>query len=249
MNDEIEKKLWARVDQYLPYLRILPFIKMVAVCNNLAFGKVDEESDIDLFIVAKKGRLFTVRIFITVILHVLGVRRHGKKVNARFCLSFFVDEDFLDLSKIALEDDFYLAFWVRNLLPVIDSVDENGCFSERFLSKNLWIKDFFNEEDDFVLKKHVLPSSRFCNFCRKLNEIMFGYFWGDFFEFLMKKWQLKRASAKMAFASENAHLLVEEHILKFHNVDRRREYNLKWVGRYGKEAKLEEDKFLDCLAE
>ena len=129
----------------MPILRIIPFVKMVAICNNLSFGRVDEHSDIDIFVVAERGRLFFVRSFITFLLHISGVRRHGNKVAGRFCLSFFVDEEGTDLSKIALEKDIYLAFWVKNLVPVID----NG-FASEFMRKNDWIRGYF-EDDEFEL--------------------------------------------------------------------------------------------------
>src|SRR3989338_8633583 len=142
--DDIERKLWNRVDRFVWWLRFVPFLRMVAVCNNLSFSKgtseklpsaastaslpcrrigntavastpcflaygsfsgvpkVDDDSDIDLFIVARAGRLFIVRSFSILILHVLGVRLHGKKIKGRFCLSFFIDDTALDLSKIAI---------------------------------------------------------------------------------------------------------------------------------------------------
>ncbi|MBI4231920.1 hypothetical protein HY605_01695, partial [Candidatus Peregrinibacteria bacterium] len=116
----LEKKLWQRVNRYVKFLEWIPFLRMLAVCNNLAFDRVTAGSDIDLFIVAKKGRLFIVRTLVTGVLHVLGVRRHGDKVAGRFCLSFFVDDCALDLKKLAIERDIYLAFWIFSMKPVID---------------------------------------------------------------------------------------------------------------------------------
>lgn len=68
---------------------------------------------------------------------------------------------------------------------------------------------------------------------------------GDFFESRMKRWQLSRAKIKAAAVSDGASLIVEDHILKFHNVDRRREYRNLWFERYGNEQKLDKDKFLN----
>jgi len=113
--EELEKKMWKKARRYVRFLQIVPFVRMVSVCNNLAFSKVREGSDIDIFIIAKNGRLFLVRSFVTFLLQILGVRRHGKKISKRFCLSFFIDESVMDLSKIALENDIYLAFWIKIL--------------------------------------------------------------------------------------------------------------------------------------
>ena len=97
-NIEISKKFLKKAKKYLPFLRFLPFIRAVAVVNSVSFGSADEKSDIDLFIITKNKHIWTARIFTTFFLHILGVRRHGKKISGRFCLSFFADENNLDLS-------------------------------------------------------------------------------------------------------------------------------------------------------
>lgn len=232
---DLEKKLWAKVERYLKFLRIVPFLRMVAVCNNLAFEKVDERSDIDLFIVAGKGRLFTVRIFVTVILHILGVRRHGNKIAGRFCLSFFVDDNALDLREIAIEKDIYLAFWIFSMKPVLDDY-----VSGEFLSANSWIREYFDEV--VVADRSRVISRR--SFFRSILQWVLGGRLGDFFENKMRKWQLKRAEIKASKALEDASLIVDEHILKFHNIDRRREYRSLWFEKYGEDQKLAREKFL-----
>lgn len=241
MNN-LEEKYWRKVEKYLPVLQMVPFVKMIAVCNNLAFGKIDETSDIDLFVVAKSGRLFIVRTFVTFLLHVLGVRRHGNKIAGRFCLSFFVDEEAVDLSGIALERDIYLAFWVRSLVPVID----DG-FSAQFLEKNWWILDYFEVDENLVLRNdRVFKSGSFKCFLNRIFGFVLRGRFGDFIEKKLEKWQLKRAGEKALLASEESSLLIGEHILKFHNVDRRRKYRGLWQDRFG-ESKISAEKFKEIV--
>lgn len=201
---ELEKQLWRRVYRYLPLLRFVPGLRMVAVCNNLAFGSVHSGSDIDLFVVARKGQLFTVRIFVTFILQLLGVRRHGSKVAGRFCLSFFVDDSALNLEDLAIERDYYLAFWILTMRPVID----DGVYQE-FLRENAWVGSY------------VKSGPRSGSYV-KFEPWKWKFF--SFFEDWMRNWQLKRAGAKRRRADERASLVVSEHVLKFHNIDRRKFY-------------------------
>lgn len=241
MSENVEQKLWEKVNKGLPVLRHIPFLRMVAVCNNLAFGKVDNGSDIDLFIVAKKGRLFLVRLMVTFLLHFKGVRRHGKKIAGRFCLSFFVDDSCLDLSRIAIENDIYLAYWIKTMMPVID----DGVF-DKFIEKNKWCDRYFKNVEEFIknrtkgiaeIKEIVLPEKKFLNW-------LLGGFFGDFLEFIIKKWQTKRALKKASKAGAQASLIVEDHMLKFHNVDRRQFYRDKWFSKYDSDVKLTEKRFL-----
>jgi hypothetical protein len=82
---------------------------------------VDADSDIDLFVVTSPRRLWTVRILMTLVFQLLGVRRYGKKIAGRLCLSFFSTTDGLDMSEIALDGgDPYLATWVKYLSPILD---------------------------------------------------------------------------------------------------------------------------------
>lgn len=235
--NELEKKLWIKVRTYLWVLKFVPFVKMAAVCNNLAFGKIDEKSDVDLFVIAKSGHLFTVRIFITFILHILGVRRHGDKVAGRFCLSFFVDDECLDLSKISIDKDIYLAFWIKSMIPIIED-----SILDKFLKENMWAKYFFENEKDFVINtSQTFFESRFL---KKFLEWIFGGEIGNWFEKMMRNWQMRRASEKAKFADNDASLVIGEHILKFHNIDRRREYRNNWFVKYGENVKLNNEKFL-----
>lgn len=224
--EKVEKNLWKKVFKYVRFLKFVPFLRMAAVCNNLSFGMVDEKSDIDLFIVAKKGRLFLVRIIVTFIFSVLGVRRHRNKVAGRFCLSFFVDDEFLDFSKIALENDIYLAFWIKNLVPVVD----DGV-SKEFFMKNKWIGNYF--ENDFIIKGKVIIKPE--RFLRNFLTWIFDGSFGNFVEKKLKNWQMKRAKEKVSTVADNSGLMIGEHILKFHNIDRRRKYRRLWVKNFGQD--------------
>lgn len=234
--NSLEEKYWKRAKVYVGMLRVVPFLRMVAVCNNLAFGKVSEKSDIDLFIVAKGGRLFIVRFFVTLILHLMGVRRHGKKVAGRFCLSFFIDDSALDLSSLAIEKDIYLAYWVKSVVPLLD----DGVHLE-FLSQNRWVEEYFERDESFDSDVACLGGG---DFAAKFFEMVFGGRVGDFIEKWLKNWQMRRALKKAKNAGGEASLVVKEHVLKFHNIDRRREYRNRWFQTYGESTKLSREKFI-----
>ncbi|MBI5753555.1 hypothetical protein HZA40_00220 [Candidatus Peregrinibacteria bacterium] len=232
--EDLEEKMWLRVKKYLRFLCFVPFLRMVAVCNNLAFSNTNEKSDIDLFIIAKAGRLFLVRILVTGILHVLGVRRHDDKVAGRFCLSFFVDDSFLDLSPIAIENDVYLKIWIKTLIPVID--DGVG---RNFLAANSWIRADF--EDFLITLKEPIFVYHKTNLKISLEWFLNGKF-GNFLENFLKKWQKKRARSKMHKIGDSAGILINDHILKFHNFDRRQEYRGLWQAKF-RDSKISLEKF------
>lgn len=234
--ENLEKELWGKVKKYIKYLKWIPSLRMVGVCNNLAFGDIDEKSDIDLFVIAKKGRLFTVRFLVTAILHVLGVRRHGNKIDGRFCLSFFVDDSSLDLKHIALENDVYLAYWVKTMKPIID----DGV-SEEFLAANGWIKRYFEDGTEFeVDKSHLIYKKK-----AKRSFYILGFF-PFFFEHHFRRAQLRSVRGKFNRLENKSGTVISDHMLKFHNFDRRGEYSKFWIEKYGCDSKITDHKF-KCL--
>jgi len=232
----LEKELWDKVKKYMRYLKWIPSLRMVGVCNNLAFGDIDGQSDIDLFVIAKKGRLFTVRLFVTVILYFLGVRRHGNKIAGRFCLSFFVDDSALDLKLIAIENDIYLSYWIKTMKPVVD----DGV-SEEFLTANDWIKGYF--EDGIKLE---VDKSRLIYKKKYLGKIIFFPFLSYFpwiLERRFRKTQLRFIRASSNKLKDKSGIVVNDHMLKFHNLDRRKEYSEAWTKKYDRDAKITDQKF------
>lgn len=231
--ENLEKELWGKVNKYIKYLKWIPSLRMVGVCNNLAFGDIDEKSDIDLFVIAKKGRLFTVRFLVTAILHVLGVRRYGNRVAGRFCLSFFVDDSNLDLKSIAIENDVYLAYWAKTMKPVID----DGASGE-FLAANSWIKDYFEDGTKFDVDKSYLVAEKKPRSGEKSSS---------FFEDYFKKRQLKSARRKYEDLEDKSGTIIGDHMLKFHDLDRRKEYGKVWGEKYSRGSKITDQKFRDLF--
>lgn len=221
----LEKKRWAKVYTYLHYLQWIPFIEMCAVCNNLAFGASKEESDIDLFFVIKNGRLWTTRLLITFVLHILGVRRYGKKIAGRFCLSFFVTEKGSDMQKLALDegDDVYLAYWTATLIPVIDK----GGADTFFQQNDAFLRELF---PNYMLEKnnHVMSQSFISSKMRSLNNVILQGKIGYWCEKQIRKILYKRSKNKAEKLDSRASVIISDSVLKFHNIDKRAEVRGEW---------------------
>ena len=200
VNANSQKLLLEKSARYMRFVRFCPFVRLVAVCNNVAMGRAHENSDIDLFFVIKSSRLFTGRFLATLLFHLLGVRRYGNKISKRFCLSFFVDENELNLKKIAIQNDYYLAYWLKTLIPFIDK----GVL-EKLESQNQWIPDLK------ITREYLIPSKT--TFLEKLFP--------NFLENFLANWQKKRALKKMNGLPRPHGVIVTDHMLKFHDVDKR----------------------------
>ena len=199
-------------------LRFMPFVKMIAVCNTLAYNNSRRQGDIDLFVVTKRRRVWQTRFWIAGFLTLFRLRPKPGKTQDTICPTFFVDEDSLDFEKLALENDIYFSYWVKQLVPVYDE----GVYN-KFINANLWAK-----------KKlpNCLPisptSRRFLERVGWLKKIFnaVGYFLP---ESLFKKYQLKvMPEGLKQMANKDSRVVVKDYMLKFHDNDRRLLFLKRW---------------------
>ncbi len=202
----------------LRLLELFPQILLIALCNSRAMGEADENSDIDLFIIAKKGNLWTVRFIVTILTSILGVRRrntHGlqkwtpeyiKRTKDRFCLSFFITEESMNFESIRLQpNDPYLDRWIYTLIPLIN---KNATY-EHFMEAN-WVE----------------PTQTWTNPTWKLFFIRLGNIFGFFslFESVVKKVWLPKTLKTYETLRKPWWVVISDSMLKFHDQDVRKNF-------------------------
>lgn len=205
-----ERKL-ARARRVAAFLRLLPSVRMVAICNSLAIANEDVESDIDLFVVARPRTLWVTRFAVVSVLALLGLRPDDRSHADKVCMSFFVSEDCMDLSRCAFApDDTYLRYWIATLQPVHDA---DGTFG-RFVAANAWVKD-------------RLPGYRAADaVCASPSP------WAAWLAPLVaalerpaRRFQMRAFPSDIVrLANLDSRVMVSDDILKFHVNDRREEY-------------------------
>jgi hypothetical protein len=212
--------------------RIIPFVEYAAVCNYLPLGIAEEDSDIDLFIVARPGRIFLTRFFTTLVMHLSGQRRYAKKINGRFCLSFYANADNLNFQPLLLAPyDIYFIFWILALFPVYDREHLHQRIRE---NNSDWMEEYFTDyQARFRDKSPALKGKSIAARC--LEWILAGKI-GNLLEAFLEKYFVKRHQRKLKYLTEEASVEVSSKWLKFHNHDRRKyfrdqfELRLKRIG-------------------
>ncbi|MBU1167003.1 hypothetical protein KKC60_01170 [Patescibacteria group bacterium] len=222
----VAEKKYKKIKRATRLLKMLPFIRLVAACNTLLILDFKEESDLDLFIVVKKNRLFMTRFLTTVLIALSGSWRHGKKTKDQICLSFYVTDDHLDLSPLALKDgDPYLTYWLTFLVPILD----RSTYS-RFLRSNDWIKNYLPQAQAYITitRRRVLlvgPLEKI----RKLAETILAGFLGNWLERFFKKLQQQKMKKRELLRKDQQNdVIISDQVLKFHEQDRRRYYREVW---------------------
>jgi len=189
------------------YISRLPSVKGIAICNSLAFHFTREKSDIDFFIVTTHGRVWTARMW-TVLPLILLRQRPGETKKDPIDISFFVSENHMDLSELQMDNDPYLAYWVKSLAPIYG--DE--VLWDKFFEKNDWT--------NACLPNAHRPRRAYrmrCNAKISLLPCLFP-------ENIMRWIQLLKMPYRLkVLANQGTCVVMNDSMLKFHTTDRRAE--------------------------
>ena len=141
-RNKIAEQKWKKARRYLFLAQVVPYIEAIFASGSLALGHTGKESDLDVLVVAKYGRIWTARVVISVLMNLLGVRRKDKERIApdKICLNHYITDYSL---KIPFES-MYNAQSYAHLVPIYwrDEViikrfwKENGEWAKKFL--NFW---------------------------------------------------------------------------------------------------------------
>jgi hypothetical protein len=213
-------------------LRYIPFFRAMFVCNTVASSSASHCSDIDVFIVVRKGRLWLTRLFITLTLSLFRLRRTKKHVANKICLSFYVTDEHLDLSDVSIDEpDIYQMYWIDQLIPIYDP--EN--VREEILKKNKNAHSYipnafqpFNMHPRWRVNRKKISYS-----VRRIFEKVWEKGYGDMIEKQAKGAQEKKMAMNYKSVREesNTNVVIDNTMLKFHENDRRAAFREEWRKR------------------
>jgi hypothetical protein len=165
-------------------LSAFPFVRGVAISGSLSKNFADEDSDIDLFIITSKNRLWVARTLLHAVKKIsyLFNRQHW------FCMNYFVDEAILEIK----EKNIYTAIEVATLMPLRGAVAFNA-----FYESNKWVAAYLpNHTRDFSLPPRPATNSIKRGF-EYLIDNAFGNRLDDFLmQLTAKRWHKKEQQRK-----------------------------------------------------
>ena len=197
-----------KAERAVQLLGRLPWIDGVAVCNSLSWYQTKQDSDIDLFVITRPGRIWSARLLST-IPAILLRQRPGEAASDPVCLSFFCTDQALNFEKLKIgSTDPYLAYWCRSLVPLVD----HSGWMEKFEMQNSWLRE-------------VLPNAQFVRRASRFRpSVKFHLPWLPLSERLAKQLQLERFPKVIReLMNIDTRVVVSAEMLKFHEHDARQQ--------------------------
>lgn len=183
-TDLVLEKKWKKLLHRAKLFSYIPFVEVVFVAGSMAMGNAKEDSDFDLIVGVKTGRIFTARAFCILIFGLFGWRRkkgvEGKDARNKFCFSHFVTPERYSLSGPHNE------YWQKlyaSLVPVYGDKD----MIQKFYNANAdWMNiDKMYQSDT----RHVYKEKGFVSIF--FGKLFSGKF-GDFLESWLKNIQIRK---------------------------------------------------------
>lgn len=131
-------KRFRKVRKYAKLLINIPFIKGAFLAGSTAFstGNANSQSDIDVFIVTEKNRIWFARFSVMIITKIFRIGRRGDFDENLFCLNHFVTENYLQ----RFNYDLYASEIYIDFLPIGKN---SQIILNEFWKNNQWIRDFY----------------------------------------------------------------------------------------------------------
>lgn len=209
------------------YISWLPGVVAVGAVNSLGLWHTRPSSDMDLLILVEPGYIWTVRLLSVLPFALLGRRpkTHSSRnipKKSPVCFSFFLSTDALCIEGISLEGgDPYLAFWLTHITPLYD----REAWFATFDRANDWRKQIFPHACCLSTHPYMFLKNR-----RHRRGRVFVWWW---FERAARAFQQWKLPARIRFAKRSDRsIILSDHVLKFHETDRRKEFREGFTERW-----------------
>ena len=215
MEEKLIQKRYKKVRNFGFLIQAAPFVQGLILTGSMANGDFQKKSDIDFLIIAKSGRLYTARFFVTILAILTGNKRkvNDKNPAGKYCLNYYLTSDFLDI----LPHNKRCAGFHREIIKVWD---RNGMF-ERLWRRNLWLLDFPrkkpSDEIELVVKKY-LPAEN------KISLRIFAKFWqlllaggfGDRVENFLYQFQKNKITKQDLYQKNRKRIILNKNEIRLH---------------------------------
>jgi len=182
---------WARI------LGVLPGVRAIFLSGSVAQGHAKDTSDIDFFIIARDGQIWTARFFVFAVLKIFGQMRTEKCHAGKICPNHFITDSHLEIQ----EKDTYSADLFSHLIPLYDPY----LLNTKFVQENeQWIKEFVGTRHALSLRTVVSKQEQpLGNFARTIENFL-------------RTLQIKKIKSNPDFRLPGAKIVLEDGELRFH---------------------------------
>jgi len=210
-RDKISARKWKKFLRMAKFLALAPYLRGVFASGSMTIDNTTEESDFDVLIIIRSGRLYTCRFFLWAVSSFLGIRRkkHQKIAPDKLCFNHYITDDSLYIN----HESIFNAQTYINLKPVMIKPE----ILDQFYVENLWLNNYaynFHPHNNFV-DRNVKPPDTFVILAKTL-EFIFDSFFGNTTERVLKYFQQRRIKSDPVIYEPGGRIVFTDQELEFH---------------------------------
>lgn len=149
-------RFFSRIISWFPYTRA------VMISGSLSKGVMHSDSDIDFFVITRRGRLWLNRTMLAIFKKIFLLNSHKN-----FCINYFIDEEHLGIP----DRNIFTATEVAFLMPM-----SNYPLHREFLNANNWFTNHYPNINTPLHRPDKQP------WIRRFSEFLFNNAFGDWLE-------------------------------------------------------------------
>jgi hypothetical protein len=203
----------------------IPFVRMVAIINSIPLSTATQKSDIDLFILTEKKRLWIVRSLVPTWLRLKKMLKTKDCRADKACLGMYASTELTSFEHLQLapENDIYFTYWTALVMPILD----NGSYYRKWLLQQKWL---------FEVLPNIKSNNTYNNSPRILTRIVRGFLefiinpFGNIFEKFCFRINLRKIyKYPENYQNEDStSVIITGSMLKLHPYDKRPEIQKKF---------------------
>ncbi len=228
MPTSISEKKWQKFLSRVWLFRFIPFVDFVFASGSLATGNpnplhnlrrevssdgaaqvmcgMNENSDFDVIIGVRQGRIFTARMGCFLVFTPLGLwARHPRKANDRFCFNHFVTPNAYRLSPP------YNEYWEKLYASLVPVYGEPEIIQKFYDANADWVGPIRNNPPKWSFG----PRLRAGVVSNGMEWFLSGKF-GDWLEKILKVLQIKRIESGLKNFNQEPRVIFNDNELEFH---------------------------------
>lgn len=209
-EERIAAVAYHRLQRAAWWLQAVPFVRSLFVSGSLASGAADADSDWDVFVVARAGRLYTARTLLLIAALLMGKLRtkRSRVVRGKFCFNHYVTTDGLAIRHRSL-------FTAHTLAWLVPLYDPSG-YLPRLWQANQWIGQFSAHTGGVAYVRRGIARSPLLSAVRRIGELVLGTGIGTLLEYALRRWQQRRIAREPATHAPGGRVVADTRELEFH---------------------------------
>lgn len=210
-REKLSVQKWQKLMRVARWFPLVPYVRGIFVSGSLAINNSHSESDFDILVIAKTGRLYTCRIFLSFLTALFRVRRTKDDVTApdKFCFNHYLT----DANLFIPSESLYNAQTYVNLKPILA---RDGVWVKFFLD-NLWLNKYvYHSQPQGEVRFRTVQPGELMRNTNALLEAFLNTPAGTLIEKALSNYQQRRIRLNPVTYSPGGRTIFTNEQLEFH---------------------------------